>query len=267
MKYSEHKKGFGTLFSILVIPILLTVSILIYTFVFGDPSHFQGGDSNNLPIPGDYFGIIYKGGFIVPVLMTCLMMALTYSGERFFAIYRAKGKGSVSLFLVNLKRHVADGDFEEARKVCREQQGVLGNVCLSVLDTYASVSKDDAMAKDQKIRLIQKNCDESIALELPALEQNLVVLATLSSISTLIGLLGTVLGMIRAFAALANAGAPDSVALSAGISEALINTALGIGSSAIAIIFYNIFTTQIDKIIHSIEEAGYALTQTFAERH
>ncbi len=93
------------------------------------------------------------------------------------------------------------------------------------------------------------------------------MLATLTSLGTLIGLLGTVLGMIRAFAALANAGAPDSVALANGISEALINTALGIGTAAVAMIAYNFFTSQIDKITYSIDEIGYTIVQTFSTTH
>ena len=83
----------------------------------------------------------------------------------------------------------------------------------------------------------------------------------------MMGLLGTVLGMVRSFAAMANAGAPDSVALSTGISEALINTAFGIGTGALAVVMYNYFTTKIDKLTYSIDEAGYSIVQTFAAKH
>jgi len=96
------------------------------------------------------------------------------------------------------------------------------------------------------------------------LEQNLVVISTISTIATLLGLLGTVLGMIRAFAAMANAGAPDSTALATGISEALINTAFGIGTAALAIIVYNYFTTRIDKLTFSIDEVGFTISQSYA---
>jgi biopolymer transport protein ExbB len=94
-----------------------------------------------------------------------------------------------------------------------------------------------------------------------------VILATFASVATLLGLFGTVLGMIRAFSALATAGAPDAVALSTGISEALINTALGIGTSALAIIAYNYFTTKIDGLTYGIDEAGFSIAQTFAANH
>ena len=135
------------------------------------------------------------------------------------------------------------------------------------LDKYNSMIHDNSLSKDQKVAAIQKDIDDVTSLELPALEQNLVILATISSVSTLMGLLGTVLGMIRAFAALANAGAPDSVALATGISEALINTAFGIGTAALAVISYNFFTTKVDKLVYSISEAGYSLVQSFVSNH
>jgi biopolymer transport protein ExbB len=70
--------------------------------------------------------------------------------------------------------------------------------------------------------------------------------------------------MIRAFAALAQAGAPDALALATGISEALVNTAFGIAGSTISIIMFNYFTTTIDGYTFKIDEAGFSLTQTFA---
>jgi biopolymer transport protein ExbB len=116
---------------------------------------------------------------------------------------------------------------------------------------------------DKRIQLIQKDIEETTQLEMPMMQKNLVIIATIASIATLLGLLGTVLGMIKSFAALATAGAPDSVALANGISEALINTALGIGTSAIAIILYNFFTSKIDALTYGIDEAGFSIIQNF----
>jgi biopolymer transport protein ExbB len=136
-----------------------------------------------------------------------------------------------------------------------------------VLLKYRLLEKDNTLAKDQKLSALQAEVEESTSLELPALEENLVILSTITSLATLMGLLGTVLGMIRAFAALANAGAPDSVALASGISEALVNTAFGIGTAALAMIFYNYFTTRIDKLTYNIDEAGFSLVQSYATNH
>jgi biopolymer transport protein ExbB len=72
--------------------------------------------------------------------------------------------------------------------------------------------------------------------------------------------------MIAAFSAIATSGAPDAVALANGISEALINTALGIGTSALAIIFYNFFTSKIDALTYGIDEASYSIIQNFTAR-
>jgi biopolymer transport protein ExbB len=122
------------------------------------------------------------------------------------------------------------------------------------------------MDKDQKIVAMQKELEEATSLELPMLSKNLVIISTCASVSTLVGLIGTVLGMIKAFSALAQAGAPDAVALANGISEALINTALGITGSTVAIIMYNYFTTQIDQLTYKIDESGYSLVSTFESK-
>ena len=94
------------------------------------------------------------------------------------------------------------------------------------------------------------------------LSKNLVIISTCATIATLFGLIGTVIGMIRSFAALSQAGAPDTTALATGISEALINTAFGIVSSVIGIIMYNIFSSKIDGLTYSIDEAGFSIVQS-----
>jgi biopolymer transport protein ExbB len=112
---------------------------------------------------------------------------------------------------------------------------------------------------------IQKEVEEATALELPMLQKNLVFLSTITSVGTLIALLGTVIGMIKSFSALGDEGAGGNASqLAVGISEALYNTALGIGTSALALIMYNIFTTKIDSITYGIDESGFTLTQSFA---
>jgi biopolymer transport protein ExbB len=260
-------KGFKAVFSSLVIPISLLVGILIFMFIMGDGSNFQGGDNKNNPLPGNYLGTVYKGGFIVPILMCLLLTVIIFVIERFLTISKAAGKGSVSDFVHKVKDLLANNDINAANQLCDKQRGSVASVIKSCLIKYQDVEKDGVMVKEQKLVAIQKEVEEATSLELPTLEQNLNILATIASISTLLGLLGTVMGMIRAFAALANAGAPDSIALATGISEALINTAFGIGTSALAIIFYNFFTSKIDKLTYSIDEAGFTIVQTYAANH
>jgi len=261
------KRGFKLTFAILVIPIALVVAIVVYRYVMGDPGNFQGNNSDNSALPGNYYGIIYKGGLIVPILMTLLLIVFTFIVERIIAIGKGIGRGDVTEFVQDVKLFLEKNDLEGAKAACDEQQGSVANVVRAVLVKYEQLENDTTLVKDQKLTALQKEVEEATSLELPALEQNLVVLATITSLGTLMGLLGTVIGMIRAFGALANAGAPDSVALAQGISEALVNTAFGIGTAAVALVFYNVFTTRIDKLTYSIDEAGFSLVQSFAAKH
>ena len=238
-KSVNFKQAKGIKSAFLVILCCFILAVCIFHFVLGNPANFMNNDPNNHPLPGNMLGTIYKGGVIVPVIQTLLLTVLVLSIERAFAIGKAKGKGNVVKFVKNVKDALNGGDVEKARELC----------------------------VNQKLMNIQKELDEATALELPTLEQNLVVIATMTTLGTLTGLLGTVIGMIKSFAALANAGSPDSVALSAGISEALVNTAFGIATGALAVISYNYFTSKIDKLTYSIDEVGFTIVQTYAATH
>jgi biopolymer transport protein ExbB len=254
-------------FAALVIPLAFIISLVVFFFLMGAPSNFQGNNPDNSPLQGNILGIIYKGGYIVPILMTLLLTVLTFTLERYFTIKKAHGKIAPVKFVARLKKYLEADDIKGARAECDLVQGSVANVAKSTLDKYELMEKDTMMTKEQKILNIEKNIEEAISLELPGLEENLPVLATISSLATLMGLLGTVLGMIRSFAALAIAGAPDSVALANGISEALVNTAFGIAAAAVSIVSYGYFTTKIDKLTYAIDEASYSIVQTFAARH
>jgi biopolymer transport protein ExbB len=252
-----------SVFAAVVIPIELLLAIVIYLFVLGNPDNFQGNDPANHPLPGNYLGIVYKGGFIVPILISLLMMVLTFGIERILTISKAKGKGNIKNFIQKIRTLLSTNNVSQAITECDQQKGSVANVVKAGLTKYGELSKHNGIESDKKVLLIQKDIEETTQLEMPMLEKNLVIIATIASIATLLGLLGTVLGMIKAFAALATAGAPDAVALANGISEALINTALGIGTSAIAIILYNYFTTKIDALTYGIDEASYSIIQNF----
>lgn len=266
-KSASSSSSFSTVFASILIPLALGIGILIYIFILGDPSHFENGDRKGHPLTGDYLGMMYKGGPMVPVLMANMIIVIAVVIERFVTISIAGGKGSIPVFVRKVKAMLDRGDIEGAIAECDRQRGSAANVIREGLRKYQEMSLVTDMEKDQKILAIQKEIEEATSLELPMLEKNLVILATISSIATLLGLLGTVFGMIRAFSAIATAGAPDAVALSTGISEALINTALGIATSALAIIFYNYFTTKIDGMTYAIDEAGFSIAQTFASKH
>lgn len=156
---------------------------------------------------------------------------------------------------------------EKAQELCDKQRGSVANVVSSTLRKYREMEQNNELSKDQKTLAIQKELEEATALELPMMQQNLPIIATITTLGTLMGLLETVIGMIRSFAALSAGGGTDSVALSTGISEALINTAFGILTGALAVISYNYYTNKIDKLTYSLDEVGFSIVQTFAATH
>ena len=227
----------------------------------------MNNDPNNHPLPGNFLGTIYKGGIIVPVIQTLLLTVLALSIERYFALRSAFGKGSLAKFVANIKAALAAGDIKKAQEICDKQRGSVANVVTSTLRKYEEMEKNTSLPKEQKLLAIQKELEEATALEMPMMQQNLPIIATITTLGTLMGLLGTVIGMIRSFAALSAGGGADSMALSQGISEALINTAFGILTGALAVISYNYFTNKIDKLTYGLDEVGFSIVQTFAATH
>jgi biopolymer transport protein ExbB len=207
---------------------------------------------------------MFQGGFVVPVLLATLFTLLCFIVERALTIVKAKGKMDAGEFVRKVQYHLANKNVDAAISECDKQAGSVGNVMRAGLVKYREMTTNTDLDTEQKVLSIQKEIEEATALELPMLEKNLVFLSTISSCATLLGLFGTVLGMIRSFQSMNTAGAPDAAALAGGISEALINTALGISTSFIAIIAYNFFTTLIDGITYGIDESGFTLTQSFA---
>ena len=118
-----------------------------------------------------------------------------------------------------------------------------------------AVAGDAPLDRQAKIQEVQKAMEEANMLEVPLLERNLIALATIASIATMVGLLGTVIGMIRSFAALGHTGSVDAVKLAVGISEALINTAGGLFVAIFSIVLYNVFVTMIDNFNYMMDEA------------
>lgn len=215
--------------------------------------------------PKNAFNAIYEGGIIVPLLIGLLLMVIVFSIERFLTIQKALGKGSIADFIRKVQYHLANKNVDAALAECDKQRGSVANVMKAGLRRYKEMIGNTELDVDQKVISIQKEVEEATALELPMLQKNLVFLSTIVSLGTLVALLGTVLGMIRSFAALGEEGGAGAASnLAVGISEALYNTALGIGTSALALVMYNVFTTKIDAITYGIDESGFTLTQSFA---
>lgn len=207
---------------------------------------------------------MYKGGPLVVVLIMVLIMLLTFVVERYISLYKvAKGKSSVQIFFKNLVKMMQSDDFDGALAACDKQRGTTANVLRAGIERYREVKGDKSLNGEKRIQLTQAAIEEANALEGPLLERNLIALSTIASIATMIGLLGTTIGMIRAFAATGNVegGVIDANALAVGISEALVNTAGGLLSGILGIFFYNFFVNKVDAFNYTTDEATFEVMQ------
>jgi biopolymer transport protein ExbB len=262
-KAAKQSSGLNPIF---VIPVITAVAIGIYVLVLGNASNFKIPATKEGP--ANWMGIIHSGGIIVPILITFMLVVLVFSIERFITLSKASGSGDLDTFVRKVRTLLDQNNIADAVKECEKQKGTVGNVAKTALQKYAQLQGDNALNKEQKLAALQKEIEEATSLELPMLEKNLTILSTLASVSTLVALLGTVIGMIKSFFALGEGGgAPDAGKLAQGIAEALINTGLGIGTSAIAIIVYNYFTSSIDTLTYKIDEIGMSLQQNFSSNN
>jgi biopolymer transport protein ExbB len=248
-----------SLFLTVTIVVTAVVAISIFWFILGNPANFKNGEVRT--VPDNLLGTVYTGGIVVPVLITLTLMDLTIVFERLFSLRKAQGKRSIVHFLKSVQSSLLAGKIDDAMKSCDAQRGSAANIIRTGLQRYKEIAEDKKFEPEKRMAETQRAIEEASSLETPLLERNLVALSTIASIATMCGLLGTTVGMIRAFTALARAGAPDSIQLAIGISEALINTALGLLAAIIGIVAYNFFVTKVDNFTYMIDEASYNVVQ------
>jgi biopolymer transport protein ExbB len=261
VKKEKAANGGGMISGIIIVACIF-VGWLIWNFIMGNGANFEGGVNTGHPLPGNMLAMVYKGGPIVPVLLGLLLMVVVFSFERYAVISKAAGTGNLDQFMTSVQKDIKSGNIEGAIASCDKQKGSVANPIKSALLKYQEV-KREGLDSEAAAETIHKEIEEVTSLEMPMLEKHMTILSTMVSLGTLAGLLGTVTGMIKAFSALSAAGTPDQAALANGISEALINTATGISTSALAIIAYNFFTSKIDTLTYSIDEAGNTIVNTY----
>ena len=198
---------------------------------------------------------IKDGGYVVIILMVLTMLDITFIIERSMSMRKAKGKRSQVAFLRDTMDAIRKNDIRKAIDHCNTQHGTMANVLRAGLERFQSVT-DENLTSDRQVAEIKRAFDEANALETPLLERNLIALQTIATIATLVGLLGTTIGMIRAFSAMANEGAPDAIQLALGISEALINTAGGLAAAIMGIVAYNYFVNKVDQVVYAVDEVS-----------
>lgn len=217
----------------------------------------------NLPQLGDVGDQMKKGGPLVAMLILLTILETAFIIERILSLRKAQGRGSLPDFLNNVRKRLHTGDVDGAVKLCGLQRGSAANVIRAGLERYQQARAEGAN-KEKIVAETQAAIQEANGLEVPLLERNLIALSTIASIATMVGLLGTVIGMIRSFAALGHTGAVDASKLAIGISEALINTAGGLFIAIAGIVAYNVFVTRVDNFNYMMDEASYEAVQLLA---
>jgi biopolymer transport protein ExbB len=175
------------------------------------------------------------------VLLICSVITVGFAVER--ALYFIKTRGNAPKFLKDLKKQLQGNDLKSALKWCQEQKGAAPRVvsqCLPQL--HINVSE------------LKQRFNTAIEMEQVEMERNLSVLGTMSNIAPLLGLFGTVIGIIRAFADIARTGAGGSAVVAMGVSEALLTTAAGIVVAVIATICFNLYVRRIRTRVIELED-------------
>lgn len=273
-KQSQGFTGIKSGFTVIILCCI--IAVCIYLFVFGSASNFKGdigaafvcmSDAEAFE-PAGLIGTVYMGGFVVPIIWTLLFSVIAFSIERYFAIRNAYGRSSLTKFVADIKAALQANDLVKAQAICDKQRGSVANVVGATLKKYKEMEGNTVLTKEQKILAIQKELEEATALEMSMMQENLPIIGSIVTLGTLTGLFGTVLGMIKSFSAMsAGDGGTDSSALAVGISEALVNTASGILTGALAVISYNYYTNKIDRLTFSLDEVGFSIVQTFSATH
>lgn len=234
-----------SLFTILLLVATLAVAVIVFKFFMPD--------------------FITKGGPLVVLLITITLMLITYIVERTLTLRKARGSAPIPDFYRHFIMAVNEGKMEDAVTICDKQRGSAAAVLKAGVEAYLRGMKMK-LTGDKRLAETQRSIEEARMLEVPFLERNLFALSTIASIATMIGLLGTVIGMIRCFAAMAHQGAPDAIQLAVGISEALINTAGGLFAAILGIVSYNIFVNLVDSFNYSVDEGAFMFMEILKEK-
>jgi biopolymer transport protein ExbB len=257
-------------FIVILFFLALAVSIGIYELVLGNGANFSDfatKGTREVPAPGNILGMTYVGGPLVALLICLSIMVFAIIIERALTLKKAAGKQAVPKFFKKVVDQIRSGQIDDAIVSCDSQRGSVANVLRAALSRYKEVTASKSTVDTEKQLVeVQRAVEETMMLETPLLEKNLIALSTIASIATMVGLLGTVIGMIRAFKALAQAGAPDAISLATGISEALINTAGGLFAAILGIVAYNFFVNKVDNFTFQIDEANYNVMQLLKEK-
>lgn len=181
-----------------------------------------------------------QGGPVMYFILIASIVGLAVFIERLF--YLQKVRKNAKTVMEKIREKLKGFRVDEAVAVCENHPGPASNIIRAGLENY-NKSRDE----------IEKAMEDAAKYEIPKLQRYLPVLATVVSISTLLGLLGTVLGMIISSTVLSTQGMNNPSKLLGGIAQALITTAYGLLVAIPAVVGYNYIASKVDNIITEIE--------------
>jgi biopolymer transport protein ExbB len=204
-------------------------------------------------MPSTLFELMRLGGPIMWVILGASVLAAAVFAERMFE-YR---KISIPLdpFLDGIASLVKERRFQEALERCDEAHGPAVRVIQAAL-----------LKRDMPLMDLRESLQEVGQLQVPRLEKNLSILATVGYISPLLGLLGTVTGMIHVFQTISGARGTVPVGeLAGGVWEALLTTAGGLVVAIPAYVAYNYLASRMSSEVNDMERAGIEMIQILKE--
>lgn len=202
---------------------------------------------------GTFVQIFKDGGFTMWPLLLFSILSIVFIIERWLALRKAKI--NVNEFLAKTRKElIVNRSVKNAIKVCETYRGPV-----------ASILKAGLLKFEQPREDIERTIENAALYEMGRLERNLVYLASIANVAPLLGFFGTVVGMIKSFDALAEAGLSDPGLVASGISEALITTAAGLFVAIPAQLSYNFFMSRINTFVRDIETSSNMLLESFSE--
>jgi biopolymer transport protein ExbB len=193
-----------------------------------------------------------KGGPFMWPLLAALVIGIAFILERLWTLTRASI--NAKNFFAQVEEALRGGGPDAAAEICSNTRGPV-----------ASVLHAGLLRAQRGLAHVEKAIETSGSIEMAFLERGMVWLATIANIAPLLGFLGTVSGMIKAFEAIALAGDVEPSLVASGISEALITTAAGLAIAIPIQAFHNYFVSRIDKIVIDMEESSAAFVDTLVE--
>jgi len=188
------------------------------------------------------------------VLLVCSIVTLGFVVER--TLYFSGSRGDVRRFMGELNNQMKSGNVRGALDFCNRHRSPVARVMAQGIG-HVTRPRDE----------LAQRLDTAIDLEQVEMERNLGVLGTMSNIAPLLGLLGTVIGIIRAFADIARTGSGGGAVVAMGVSEALMTTAAGIVVAVVATVFYNAFVRRIRIRVAQLEDARESFFTMWYQYH